>query len=334
MNDTKHNKTDLIFHVGYSKCASSTFQNLVFPKTKGYLGAGRNIPKQHKYAKYFQALSPCGPKLKGNLNGTKKWADQVIQLKNEDFPDCNRLILSSEFFITNSLLKTRPIIPFFKKFNEKVWTYGDVKVILVIRNQAERLASLYAQGSIENKNSSQKNFEKYARTVIKKYYENFNYSKCIEELNESLGENNVCVLLMEDINDVRFWDKLKDFAYLPNFNPSEMVKGKRVNQKKIKENTWQLQDYSIDIHAKNKINNYFKLIWPAYKLPSHRAKAKLFCESILKKIYQYKTSDSTKNNKEIFLSEEVKSIIRENFSESNKKLEVLLKRDLHDLGYY
>jgi hypothetical protein len=109
----------------------------------------------------------------------------------------------------NNSFKTRPIITFFKKINGQVWHYVEIKAI--IRNQAEKLASLYAQNSIVKSNASQADFEKFCKVDVKRFYENMNYSKCIEELHEAFGEDKVCILLMEDIDKIEFWEKLKQF---------------------------------------------------------------------------------------------------------------------------
>jgi len=42
-------------------------------------------------------------------------------------------------------------------------------VIIIIRNQAEKLASLYAQSSIANPNSSQIDFERFCKVDIKRF---------------------------------------------------------------------------------------------------------------------------------------------------------------------
>jgi hypothetical protein len=74
-------QTDLIFYLGYDKCASSTHQDVVFPQTKGYLGSGLNTPLKHKFAKKFQALAPCGPSVVGSIKQANIWANEVYYVK-------------------------------------------------------------------------------------------------------------------------------------------------------------------------------------------------------------------------------------------------------------
>jgi hypothetical protein len=326
-------QTDLIFHLGYDKCASSTLQDSVFPQTKGYLGAGLNTPLKHKFAKTFQALAPCGPSIVGSIKQARIWAEQVYNIKQSEFPEVNRLILSSEFYIMNNIFKTRPIIPFLKKINDQVWHHGEIKIIVIIRNQAEKLASLYAQSSIANPNASQADFEKFCVGDVRRFYENMNYSKCIEELHEAFGKDKVCVLLMEDIGKIEFWEKLKQFSDLAEFNPGDMVKGKKVNQRKLSKNIWKLQNYSNDTRAKYKVNNYFKFFWPAFIAATTRKKAFELSKSLLKKLYSDKKNKSAQHQESIYLSEAVKSAIQKHYKDSNQKLSDLLDRDLKSLGY-
>lgn len=146
----KQNNLDLIFHIGYSKCASSTLQNSVFPKTNGYLGDKKGMMEMN-YARLFKKISPSGLKFNGNMKRAKKIADDIFSLAQKDKKEMDRMILSHEGFIKDNLISTRPIIPFLKEFNNKVWHHGKIKVILIIRNQADRIASSYAQQSIIKK---------------------------------------------------------------------------------------------------------------------------------------------------------------------------------------
>jgi hypothetical protein len=107
----------------------------------------------------------------------------------------------------NNIFKIRPIIPFLKQFDETIWNHGEIKILIIIRNQADRLASAYARKSIANSNASQVDFERSYKSNLKNYFENMNYSKCIEELHENFGKEKICVLLMEDISKIEFWQK-------------------------------------------------------------------------------------------------------------------------------
>jgi hypothetical protein len=138
---------------------------------------------------------------------------------------------------------------------------------------------------------------------------------------------------MEDIGKIEFWEKLKQFSDLVEFNPKDMVKGEKVNQRKLSKNIWKLQDYNNDTIAKYKVNNYFNFFWSAFIAPKPRQKAFEFSKSILKKFYTDKKSKSAQNEEQIYLSDEVKSTIQKHYKVSNQKLHEILGRDLTSLGY-
>lgn len=329
------NKFDLIFHLGYPKCASTTLQDIVFPLTKGYSGSGIGRQKNDHYANDFKALSPCGPSITSSLKQAKNWSQKVIKFRENEFPEINRLILSSEYYIIHNILKIRPIIPFLKKFREKIWSYGDVKIIIIIRNQADRIASLYAENSTVDPKASQKGFEKKCRSMTKsrRSIEKMDYFKCIDELYQAFGRDKVCVLLMEDINKIEFWLKLKNFADLPEFNPHDMLKGAKANAKRAGANKWKIQDYDYEKRARITVNKYFDFFWPEYITPEIRIRVKKFFKTMLKTFYAKKRDEKIQNEKTIYLSDNVKESIMKSYQEPNKKLSKLLDRDLKSLGY-
>lgn len=195
------------------------------------------------------------------------------------------------------------------------------------------MASAYAQKSRVNPNASQVDFERSCKSNLKNYFENMNYSKCIEELYESFGKEKVCILLMEDISKIEFWEKLKQFCDLPEFNPQSMVKGEKVNQRKLSKNMWKLQEYNKDVRSKNKVNNYLKFFWPAYLAKNQREKISNHSRVLLSKLYSDKKNKFFEDETGIFLSDNVKNSVREHYADSNQKLSELLNRDLTGLGY-
>ncbi|WP_416221572.1 sulfotransferase domain-containing protein [Rhodohalobacter sp.] len=77
------------------------------------------------------------------------------------------LSVSSEFLCQSNKLSDRPIIKFLDDINNKLLDGNNVKVIIVFRNQAEMMASEYAQISNTRYNSSQKDFEKWVAKKLK-----------------------------------------------------------------------------------------------------------------------------------------------------------------------
>ena len=56
-----------------------------------------------------------------------------------------------------------------------------IKTILVIRNQPDKIASHYAQGSLSNYKASQQDFEKHVDTYLSKYYYKLDYAIWIKD---------------------------------------------------------------------------------------------------------------------------------------------------------
>jgi hypothetical protein len=99
-------KLDLILHIGFPKCASTTLQNYVFKGEDGYLGTYNGLKRSENFAKHFQFLSSVGPSLHGDFKQAKRWTKDVL---NEfDTVNLNRLILSSELLVNRNKIRERP----------------------------------------------------------------------------------------------------------------------------------------------------------------------------------------------------------------------------------
>ena len=157
---------DIIFHIGHPKCASTTLQNKVFINEPGYLGTAKTMP--NNFAKKLQDISPVGPSITWSKTKTKQWAEEIRNYVNQNFPKAKNLIASSEMYANRNIFQERPIIPFLKYFSSNIWTEGEVKIVIIIRNQFNKIASEYAQVSNTNINASQSNFETYINTHIQK----------------------------------------------------------------------------------------------------------------------------------------------------------------------
>ena len=212
---------DIIFHIGHPKCASTTLQNKVFKSEPGYLGTAKTMP--NNLAKELQRIAPVAPSISWRKSEARRWGKKVSDVAKQNWPETERLIASSEMYSNNNKLKERPIIPFLKYFAEHIWTEGEVKVIMVIRNQSDKIASGYAQVSRANIKASQNDFEKYVYKYIKKNDKYMDYALWVKDLHHSFGKKNVCILLMEDIKTEKFWQDLNSFCDLKNFNIQTML---------------------------------------------------------------------------------------------------------------
>ena len=325
---------DIIFHIGHGKCASTTLQHKVFINEPGYLGTAKGM--KYNFAKKLQRISPVGPSITYSKSETRQWAKEVINYADQHFPAAKNLIVSSEMYSNRNKFEERPIISFLEYFSENVWTEGDVKVVMVIRNQFDKIASGYAQLSYYNMKASQDNFEKQVKALINKNDYHLMYDKWIKQLNKALGKKNVCVLLMEDIVTENFWFQLKNFCQLDNFEVKSMfTKDSNLNSRKTSQNEWSLREFNPEMKAKVMVNNYFGLLWPSSLLPGLRNSTQLKIKQYLNQHYSKKTKAFKKNaNQKIELTEELKAQLLDYYKSSNIELGKLLDRDLSELGYY
>ena len=157
--------TDLFIHLGMPKAASTTLQREVFSRETGYLGL-TSYSKNDVVRKFKAALFAKDP-----LDWQRKalsWVSEVTDYRQRHWPHTKRLILSDEQLsgITASrhgLYKKWPIgengghihqknrrksgeiVQLLKQLNGHIWKHGDIKVLIILRNQPDWLCSLYAQ---------------------------------------------------------------------------------------------------------------------------------------------------------------------------------------------
>ena len=320
---------DLIIHIGFPKCASTTLQNQVFKNTEGYLGTYKGLPKAENLAKQFKAVTPVGPRQWSNLSQAKLWA---VHTQRKYPKDLERLILSDEMLTNKNKFSLFPIIAFLEKFSKEIWDSGDVKVIIVLRNNAEVMASGYAQGSAGNPDASQLDFERKMKYELSNGYDR-DYSEWVSKLYTTLGKECVCVLLMEEIGTDKFWYKLKSFCDLPEFEPATMLESNK-NSKRISNNSWNILPFSAEAKANQVVNNLFGFAWPYFVFKNRRENAMRASKAKLSQFYKNKYPNANDNREVSFeLSDNLRKNIQSHFSESTKKLSKLLGKDMAALGY-
>ena len=325
---------DLVLHIGFPKCASTTLQDRIFRNEAGYLGTHKCLEKHENYAKQFQSFTSAGPRLRGNFSQAEQWKKKVLQVSASNWPDSKRLILSSEPLVNRNKLQDRPIIGFLRKFSAQVWRDGAVKVILVLRNPAERLASEYAQVSVSNPHASQEDFEKHVERQLRTSNRT-EYDKWVEELHSALGRENVCVLLMEEIKELAFWRQLKDFCPLERFDAEEWVEHTdHISARKKDESTWKLRPFDPDFKAKVFSNNLFNMLWPSHLLQTARTSSLESSKTLLSSYFRARYGNGTgEAASQITLVPSLKEKIRRAYATQTRSLSTLLEKNLQDLGY-
>lgn len=331
--------TELIFHIGMNKCASTTLQDTVFKFVPGYLGKFNHPGKVSRdLAQQFEDNAPVGGRQTGDINGVSNWLKKVRSEMSEKDPELNKFLVSSESLCQSNKINLRPIIPFLSSINREAIKDGTVKVIIVFRNQADILASNYAQNSDVTYESSQINFEYSATNLIggkQKAY--LNWGEWAQELIGEFGKENVCILLLEEINTVDFWEKLIRFIDTEKLSAKDLHEksfSSKKNKRRIGDKVWKLTPFSISEKARIDTLKIFTFLWKPNKMPARREKAMKKSIEMRKKYLELR---GFKNGKlvdtSVTLSSDLRERIQDNFEKSNRVLSEILGKDLKKLGY-
>ena len=324
---------DLFFHIGLPKCASTTIQRKVLGSVPGYLGTGAALQAPENFAKQFQALAPVGPRLRGSISAARDWAERVLEYGQTLDLEMDRYIASSELLSNRNKLNPRPIVPFLRHFSDEVWTAGEVKVLLVLRNPADRIASSYAQNSSSTHGASQQHFEAHVERVLNRSFSTFDLAAWVDDLYQTMGQENVCVLLMEDIGTPRFWEDLKDFMRLEEFEPASMLNTQGMNSRKSDPNRWRLSEFSPMDKAKSQSGKLLGLVWPAGRLPGLRRNVRSALNQAIAGWHRINPARKRARDTHIELTDDLRSRIQSHCRPVHERLATLLERDLSKLGY-
>lgn len=140
-------------------------QENILSSVPGYLGIVQSKKLEDDLGKQFARLVPREYNYVINDEEIELWISTVLKLKKSRWPKAERLILSNED------LTNRAIAPFLKYFSENYWTSGQVKVLMIVRNQPEWLCSNYIQLTNRNSKASQQHFEKQVRHLLNTDFE-------------------------------------------------------------------------------------------------------------------------------------------------------------------
>lgn len=257
--------TDLIFHMGLPKTATTTLQRSVLPGNPGYCREWENERKKDGLDKDLVRIFR-GPESSWDAE-LGKWSEKVRN-KNAKHRNADRIIVSNEQFsgmdgsATDPLdrwpigtrknlhrktdhIARRPFVPLLRRIQERHWPHGAVKVILVFRNQAEWLASLYAQRSRKIRRASQVDFNRQVERLIKSEETYLDWSSWVDDIETTIGKENALFLFMEEIGKDSFWSDFASFSGIDMEHSMTTFKGDAPgeNVNRTNQNTWNLKPY-------------------------------------------------------------------------------------------
>ena len=331
--------TNLIFHIGLAKCASSTLQRSVFRYEDGYLGTEPDIAPELNMAKQLQQCGPFAGRQTISKKGLREWAERVRRIKQERWPDTDRVIMSNEMLSGANRLSDRPMLKVLLLLRQHFWQEGEIKVVLVLRNQAARLASSYAQGAGCHFTPGQTDFERTVERRLKsrRQLRLFDYSRWVEGLESVVEPENLCVLLLEESPTVEFWQQLADFCRLKRFEPETMISPdtSKKNVRSRSETDWSISEFDPAARAKVVVDKWLNAFWPNNLQPERRNRLRLAAIEQLEARYRWKYEKVSGGEREteFHLSPRIMETMRARCGQFNAKLAQQLGRDLKPLGY-
>ena len=327
--------TDLIFHIGLSKCGSTTLQNAAFSKEDGYFGTARGLPIEMNFAKQLRGCAPVHYQLFTNRKRTRAWADRLRKTQQELWPGIGRLLMSDELLTSGNLLRSHPVIGFLKWVQREVWKEGRVRVLLVLRNQTARLGSAYAEQSCNVLSAGQNDFELFVKRKLARS-DQWDYAEWVSKLYRAFGRDDCCVLLLEEASDAEFWETLIEFSNLKKFDYEDIISGaQNVNVRSIAENIWQIRPFDARHAAKGIVDKWTDTAWPRGAFPALRCRANSVAVERLSIQLQKRFDAGIGGSRSdtVSITPCLKKQISIDIGNSNRKLAQLLNRDLSGLGY-
>lgn len=335
---------DLILHVGLYKTATTTLQKTVFSPHPACF-TSRSILTEEGY----DLADILGHKDRDPISDNesrafyaKKWAETLMaSVKNANNPLPKSIVVSEEALsnwqangqsdplpismssVRRSILprkRPNPLALFLAKNKEEFWPYGDVKILLTVRNQVDWLASLYAQLSDRIVFASQSDFEARTSELLDSGDPYIFWSCWIHDFSAAVGKDNVSVLLSEEMDKAEFWDSLLEFSGLSGVAIEDAMKSSSRPLNRRRDHgtgRWRLR--SFNARRSLKINTRFsdaalKRGSFAYQVPVRLV------------LYPFR-------GRFIHLTDQHRKRILDRLDASNQVLEAILNKPLDKYGY-
>ena len=317
--------TDLIFHLGLTKTASTFLQKEIFHGKMYTMDRSLGWAKEREDAKTFQQIFKENNPTFWSQQG-KYWFDRY-----KVAPSLGSVIISHESLYEHvpfgdfKCLKAEPMLlaERLRSIDLHAWPHGQTKVWFFYRRQVEWLPSIYAQICDRLPLASQNDFDSRTKKFLASGYSGshiLDYDLLYESLKSALGEKNVLALPYEAISEDWVWEKVRSFTDEKRLIKNSLFDKRHVNVKRRPEegeSGWLL---SSKAQRWGNLRTNSLLITIGQYLPSN-------VKSRIKKIL-------FRNDLRVSISSELALKITEYYKESNIRLSSKTGIDLKKYGYF
>lgn len=264
---------DLVLHIGLPKTATTALRQSLYRSLPGYLGAYATTPGAQELSRRLQTIfarftldrSPSGAS--ETRRSLIEWDHSVGHL-DSDGPtvlvnhrlsewafdtDLKRPIrvISDEVLTNRALAGPPPLIEFLNALREVVDRRLRLRTIVSLRNQADWLASLYAQSARTLEKPGMTDFESKVSQIITRDDPRVDYRTLVTGLQQSVGSDNTLVLLYEDGASAN----ARTVAEFLGLLSGEQLQVPYINVRNVGEDGWQLfHDRTIKLRLLRKLS--------------------------------------------------------------------------------
>lgn len=338
--------TEFIFHIGLPKTGTTTLQKQVFSNLPYYVGkhhADHAEPDLSKAALNAVAHGRTHEAIDFIAGAVQKHSSEKMLLSEEIFAQMNARDHSRRWPISKrqNLASLRnadelPVISMIRQLSQHSELAQGFKILITLRNQPDWLASIYAQESSYNRKAGQADFEEKVNQLLESSNPYLDWSRLVKNTENLVGRENVCTLLIENMNSSEYWQQLAGFIGLDNpaYPQWGGTRESRERVLKLSEDHWEIKAYAPP-KLKRVIKKWSTKMQNVSKPPRSVRKASSLFGPHWDQVatLTYGKWVNYGRGREFHLHPELRLRILEHCRPFNKRLSEQLERDLRPLGY-
>lgn len=324
--------TDLVFHLGLTKTASSFMQRRIFNGKMNTLENAIEWQDDRVEAKAFKECFRNNSPFFWRRDGA---GDRFFQDKGGNG---RNVIISHESLYEHVPFNDREepgnivcepylVSARLKEIADNVWNQrGAVKALFFFRKQSEWLPSIYAHVCYRLKKPSQEDFDQRVRDLLSgqsSLAHAVDYSLLVEQLSANLGREAVLALPYEALHEEDTWARLREFTGIDDLGSGVDLTKRDVNVKKLPgEKDWRLSGKAQTRNANTFISPLRPLI---HSVTSAEQRQRV--KSALQRTIRME-------DQRIAIDDDLASEVLRFYEDSNRRLASMIDIELSRYGYY